>query len=460
MICTTNLICQCSQTFYYFDYLTLSCLPQGTYLASCSIDYNCRVDRYLNCVFGTCQCISSFPVWSVGFNKCIVPASYSQSCFTTTDCDTSSLLVCNTGSTCDCPTNLPINTCDCPVRIYGKEYFWNGSTCAAAYEYNQICTSSSTNYMCQTLTQGTICSGNKCSCPSTQYFYLNNNTCQPLVSINGTCTQPNACKSSLGLICQNGLCQCNATSQFWSFSSCINYLTYTAGPCTADNQCYGNLICRTGGSSCSCPQFVSTNNCDCPPSVFGSEYFWNGTCTIARSYNESCTSSYQCQSTTQLTSCISGICTCNSNSVWNSTQCLSCPWNSWKLYRGSCFRGSSSTVNNIDTISSNTLQNVCYNQGTARLAILDNPDALANVFISPWFNQNDYWFDAMRPNGFSSSKIFYSFYSSNAMITFNSSFWNSLTSSDLCATFQTNTQMFQSNQCSSNFPLLCEIVLV
>jgi hypothetical protein len=90
--------------------------------------------------------------------------------------------------------------------------------------------------------------------------------CETLVSFSGSCTQPDACNSGLGLSCQSSKCECNST-QFWSTSSlnCINRYTYNAGTCTADNQCTSNLICRTSGTTCNCPNNVATNGkCDCP----------------------------------------------------------------------------------------------------------------------------------------------------------------------------------------------------
>ena len=62
-----------------------------------------------------------------------------------------SSLICKTsGASCNCPTNIVANgSCDCPIPISGKEYYWDGTTCASALSYNQSCTSMTTNYMCQ-----------------------------------------------------------------------------------------------------------------------------------------------------------------------------------------------------------------------------------------------------------------------------------------------------------------------
>ena len=223
--------------------------------------------------------------------------------------------------TCNCPLSFNGSFCDCS-RSLNKEFFWNGTNCKEAYDFNQTCTNSLTSYMCQTLTQGTICRGNTCQCSSMQYFDMASSKCENFLTINSTCFQVEACDVTLGLGCQNDLCQCNSTSQFWSIynQSCIDYLTYNSGTCTADNQCLGNLTCQTSGSSCACP-ILTNNQCDCPSPSFGNEYYWNGyTCTPALAFNQSCSANYMCQALTQGTICSgpgSNICQCSSSQYFN-----------------------------------------------------------------------------------------------------------------------------------------------
>ena len=139
MICSSYKICQCSSFFNYLSSASQSCIAQGKYLAACSIDYNCRVDRYLGCISGQCNCISAYPTWSNGFNKCIFPGTYSDICSATSDCSTSKSLVCSNGISCSCPTNLLAGKCDCPIRVNSYEMFWDGSTCTAALNNSQSC---------------------------------------------------------------------------------------------------------------------------------------------------------------------------------------------------------------------------------------------------------------------------------------------------------------------------------
>jgi hypothetical protein len=309
MNCTNNGICQCGGNEYH-NVSTLSCIAQKTYTESCAVDFNCRVDKYLECRDGSCQCISLFPFWSKRLDKCILPSTYSESCFDTTDCDTSKSLVCNDGSSnCKCPQNVLINACDCPRNI-GNEYYWNGTNCVIAREYSQTCYNASTNYMCKTLTEGTICSGLSlftCKCSTLQYYRISSKKCENKLSINGSCAQADACRSDLGLSCQTSSCNCDTKTQFWNGTRCITYYTYNSGACSNDNACEGNLICRSSGTSCNCPTSVNIGNCDCPR-IIGNEYYWNGTnCVIARDYSQTCFNSstnYMCKTLTESTLCI------------------------------------------------------------------------------------------------------------------------------------------------------------
>jgi hypothetical protein len=344
MICSSFNICQCSQSFYYFDSKIQTCNPQGSYLASCNIDYNCRVDLYLECVNSKCTCISPFPIWSIGFNKCIVPGNYSDTCFSTSDCSTNKSLICSNGTSCSCPTNLLAGKCDCPARISGNEMYWDGSICVSALSKNQSC---SADYKCQTLTQATTCISGVCNCLSTEYFKITNSKCESLLLINETCNQSDACNSGKGLSCVATICQCNST-QFWKSNSsgCINYYSYNQGTCSSDNQCKANtnLICRISGASCQCPTTVSNGFCDCPTRVANKELYWNGSsCVEAGEYGDTCTDWYQCKVLTNSYSlscyACSSKCSC-SDCFWNNItkNCDSCI-TGWTCHNSACYKG-------------------------------------------------------------------------------------------------------------------------
>lgn len=463
MICSSFGICQCTQNFTYFNLPTQTCIAQGTYLSSCSIEYNCRVDKYLSCISGFCQCISAYPVWSSGYNKCIIPHSYSENCTATSDCATTVSLVCSTGTSCTCPLTLLSGKCDCPVRVSGNETYWNGAACTQALSNSQPCFNSSTNYMCQTLTQGTTCSGGFCSCSSLQFFNITSNKCETLVSINGTCTQVNSCDASKGLSCQTSLCQCNST-QFWDFTSsnmCINRYSYNQGACASSDQCQPGLVCKLSGSGCNCSTVGSVANgkCDCPVPTYGNESYWNGTmCAPAKTFNQSCISSwrsYECQQITQGTLCSGNNCICNTSCTWNSTTCVCCS-SGWFYHRGSCFIKNSGCSTSFSSISVGA---DCNGPASTRLAILQNSDATFSSFVSKF--ANDYWFDAMRANN--NSVVYYSSLTPGYSITYSSIWDLSSNLTDLCATFDlhdSNSLYFRFRNClTSTKNFICEYVM-
>ena len=102
MTCSSGL-CRCS-SFQYYDYTALNCVNQKSINQTCNIDYNCRVDQGLQCVSGICQCVSAIPTWFSSTSKCTKLGNYSDTCTTTSECDTSLGLICNSGgSACNCP---------------------------------------------------------------------------------------------------------------------------------------------------------------------------------------------------------------------------------------------------------------------------------------------------------------------------------------------------------------------
>jgi hypothetical protein len=308
----TGYMCLSCPNKFYYDSSIQDCLPQKFNSNSCLSTIECRNDLGLSCQNGTCLCENKTLIWSNILNKCVVPATYTEPCDKSVNCDTTKSLICNNGSTnCSCPNKLASGQCDC-VRELNNEFFWNGITCVSVYGFNETCSNYSTSYMCKTLTEGTICNGPtpfKCECPLLQYYRALTSKCEDQLTNNFSCSQNDACGSDLGLSCQVGICQCDGSIQFWTGSICKNYYTYNDGSCANDNQCNGNLICKTSGS-CNCPIGVSNAYCDCPNRVSGNEYFWDAstsTCTVANGYNQTCSnalSSYMCKTLTEGTQCL------------------------------------------------------------------------------------------------------------------------------------------------------------
>ncbi len=100
--------------------------------------------------------------------------------------------------------------CDC-ARSLNNEYYWNGNTCVVSLSPGDSCSNSSTNYMCQTLTQGITCNNTngiyKCECPYLKYYNNVTNVCTNQLSFNETCTYDSQCKNTFGLTCKGGLCK-------------------------------------------------------------------------------------------------------------------------------------------------------------------------------------------------------------------------------------------------------------
>lgn len=129
------------------------------------------------------------------------------------DCSLNKSLICNTGSMCNCPSASQVNMCDC-IRMINSEFYWDGSSCKPAVAYDNICKNASTSYMCQSLTQGTICNGTinnfKCQCSYLQYFDVSINKCQNQKTYNQTCNVSvvDMCQIPFWLDCVAGICQC------------------------------------------------------------------------------------------------------------------------------------------------------------------------------------------------------------------------------------------------------------
>lgn len=104
-----------------------------------------------------------------------------------------------------------LSMCVSYMRTVNNEYYWNGSSCEPAASFNQSCSDASSSYMCQMLTQGTICNGTgttfTCQCPNQQFFDILINKCKSQLFYNEACSNNNMCLNQLGLNCLNGSCK-------------------------------------------------------------------------------------------------------------------------------------------------------------------------------------------------------------------------------------------------------------
>ena len=168
---------------------------------ACPLGIECRTDYGLICQSGTCLCNSSYQFWSVSAtpNRCVNYFNYTETCSAIDLCNPWSGLICNSGSNCSCPIMSSVNQCDCP-REANNETYWNGTHCTPARAIGSLCTDLTTNYLCQTETQGTICNMSsgvfKCMCPPMKYF--NGTYCVDQGLNNVPCPIGDECRVDLG----------------------------------------------------------------------------------------------------------------------------------------------------------------------------------------------------------------------------------------------------------------------
>ena len=184
----------------YYDTAQKSCVNKLINGKVCLDTSNCRSDLGLSCQSKICLCDTSKQFWNR--TACMNFFTYnSETCTDTSEC--LSPMVCKlSGTSCSCPATVSNSKCDCSLRAVRKEYYNSGKTCIMASVYGQSC---SQNYTCQYLTEKTYCNGT-CRCKSKEYFNTAKNICETLVSINGSCTQLNACDTTLN--CISGVCLC------------------------------------------------------------------------------------------------------------------------------------------------------------------------------------------------------------------------------------------------------------
>jgi hypothetical protein len=171
------------------------------YYQDCIGSYQCNFKVLgLTCQSKICKCDTTKKFWN-GSN-CIDLYSYNMGeCLNDDQCEGN--LVCKNRNTCKCPENVNDKKCDCPARSKNNEFFWNGTHCQMAKAYNGAC---SIDYMCQTLTEGTICSTSVCKCPRLKYYNYLNNRCEDKLLENIVCFQKDACRDDLNLSCHSEKC--------------------------------------------------------------------------------------------------------------------------------------------------------------------------------------------------------------------------------------------------------------
>jgi hypothetical protein len=470
------LTCQCP-TYMYFNTTSSTCKNQTTYNTYCSSSISCRSDLNLLCQSNICVCNSTTQFWSSILGVCTNLYKYTESgC--TSDSECASTLICNnsTNTKCTCPTSLTANTCDCP-RSYGYEYYWNGLACVIALSNGVSCSNTSTTYMCNWITEGTVCnittSGTyTCQCPI--YTFYNSTACRDQTLYNTVCSlATSSCRTDLGLSCQWNLCLCNSTAQFWSTSlqTCMSYYTYTSSGCTADSQCASTLICNNStNTKCSCPTALTANTCDCPRS-YGYEYYWNGvSCVYAVAYNQSCTADYMCQTLTQNTNCdsVTKKCLCGPSGGLSSitNKCTYCS-SGYTFYESRCYYYSTLTYpSTLLYFNTTDIHTACGNNSLATYAKIDSLFILNMIrAIVPaglyWVGANSGFDRTNCPGGSIPAENFVSddgLWNLNAtVITWCTGFPISKITSDCCncAAYDSVNNCLQNDVCTYLHPVIC-----
>ncbi|CAF1412592.1 unnamed protein product [Adineta steineri] len=154
LICSTSTnSCDCSSNSYYNQ---TTCNPKLPFNAtqSCTLSSQCITG--LVCSSNVCTCPSS---QSWNGDGCSNSSAYGEYCLTSTQCDSSALLICNS----------TYSRCACNINSY-----WNGKICVARLNNGSLCNNTQQCY------SNLICINNYCQCPliNTQYWSSQTLTCQ------------------------------------------------------------------------------------------------------------------------------------------------------------------------------------------------------------------------------------------------------------------------------------------
>ncbi|CAF3215606.1 unnamed protein product [Rotaria sp. Silwood2] len=308
-------------------------LKKETNGGPCKSNTDCRRDLGLICNNYRCGCAYSH-FWSNSYSICERRRMVNRTCFNDSMCDAFASLECQNVSLA---SGAIQSECQCKASMS-----WNGYTCVYQGLYNTSCildtNCDTSRYLFCNLTI------QLCRCNSSMFWNgdSKSGTCEYKRTINRFCYPyddswcDNTGPLGQGLVCtqysnpygsEYGVCQCS-THQFYNGSVslgngiCVPHRVYNES-CTSTSQCDYRINLECSNNLCSCP---SGTNYDSSISSSGVM----GYCEPAAGYMENCTASLICSSSQNLFcdlsyyggANMSGICQCNSSwSYWDGTTC-------------------------------------------------------------------------------------------------------------------------------------------
>ncbi|CAF2128020.1 unnamed protein product [Rotaria magnacalcarata] len=247
-------------------------LKKETNGGPCTSNSDCRQDLGLMCNNYRCGCAYSH-FWSDTYQVCERRRMINRTCVNDSMCDALGNLQCSNVTLSSGAIQLQ---CQCQSAMS-----WNGYACAYQGLYNASCTQDS-------------------NCDTTRYLYCN--------------------------FVVGGYCRCN-TSMFWNGNMNSGTCEYKR---TVNQYCYpynDNWCDDTGpvGQGLTCASYTNPYGseygvCQCETNEYynGSASLANGFCVAQHVYNQSCTSTSQCDYRINLT-CSNNLCTCSSGYNYDSS---------------------------------------------------------------------------------------------------------------------------------------------
>jgi hypothetical protein len=125
----------------------------------------------------------------------------------------------------------------------------------------------------------------------------------------------------------------------------------------------------------------------------------------------------------------------------------------WTRYRNSCFKISSNTFANPQSVSQSSIEISC-NHNESRMATLYSSDINHFAFVKSNGFDGELWFDVYR-----SSMTQTVFFSRNNLsnLTYDSTTWDGGLSDYQCATWKVDKQKFKAHKCSESRNFICEM---